>query len=349
MKKQLKPTNEEIGALCAALANLYHAGIGAGDALALLAEDEPAGGYGELLDSMARKADDGVPLAQILRETECFPVYVCGLVEVGERVGKTEEALHALSRYYEARARMDRSQKEALLYPAVLLAVLLVVVVVLLVWVLPVFNDVYAQLGSRLTGVAGGLLALGKALRKIMPVLCVLLGLALVFAVLVAAVPGLRETLLARWRKARGDKGVFRQVNTARFAQALSMGLSSGLTAHEAVELASGLSHGAQAFQVRCRDCLTRVDSGESLAGALRETGLLSKAECRLLEAGTRGGNAEAVMEQIALRLLEESEDALGARTGRIEPTLVVIMAVVVGIILLSVMLPLMHIMTTIG
>lgn len=349
MKKQPKPTNEEIGALCAALANLYHAGIGAGDALALLAEDEPAGGYGELLTAMSRQADNGVPLARILRDAGCFPAYVCGLLEVGEQVGKTEDALYALSRYYDARARIDRSQKEALLYPAVLLAVLLVVVVVLLVWVLPVFNDVYAQLGSRLAGVAGGLLAFGKVLRKIMPVLCVLLGLAVVFAIVMAAAPSLREALLSQWRKLRGDKGVFRQVNSARFAQALSMGLSSGLTAHEAVELASGLSEGAQAFQTRCSDCLLRISDGESLACALRESGLLSRAECRLLEAGMRSGNGETVMEQIALRMLEESEDALSTRTGRIEPTLVVIMAVVVGIILLSVMLPLMHIMTTIG
>ncbi len=349
MKKQWKPTKEEIGTLCLALANLYHAGIGAGDALALLAEDEPEEGLKGLLTAMSRRADDGASLAQVLRETRCFPGYVGGLIDVGEQVGKTEEALLALGRYYEARARIDRSQKEAMLYPAVLLVVLLAVVVVLLVWVLPVFNDVYAQLGSGLSGVAGGLLTLGRSLRTILPGLCVLLGLIAVLLAVLTASPALRENLLGRWHKARSDRGILRQINTARFAQALSMGLNSGLTARAAVELASGLSENAGAFHDRCSDCLTRIDGGASLACALRESGLLSGAETRLLDTGLRGGSGETVMEQIALHRMEQSEAALAARTGKIEPALVVIMTVAVGAILLSVMLPLMQIMTTIG
>ena len=58
--------------------------------------------------------------------------------------------------------RLDRRIKSALLYPAVMLMLMLVVIAVLLVKVLPIFNDVYASLGGRLTGVAGGLLAMGQ-------------------------------------------------------------------------------------------------------------------------------------------------------------------------------------------
>ena len=86
-----------------------------------------------------------------------------------------EEALRSLSTYYEERSRMDRRVRSALLYPAVMLALMLVVITVLLVRVLPIFNDVYASLGGSLTGVAGGLLAIGRGLDAAMPVLLVLL------------------------------------------------------------------------------------------------------------------------------------------------------------------------------
>lgn len=348
MKKQ-KWNHEQIGTLCRALGHLYHAGIGVGDALALLAEDEAAAEEKQQLLSMSRRADEGVPLARIFRDAGCFPDYVCNLTQVGERVGRTEDTLKALADYYEGRARMECRVKNALLYPSVLLVVLLAVVVILLVWVLPVFNDVYARLGSSLTGLAGGLLMLGGVLRKIMPLLCVLLALAVVFAILMAVSPAARDRLLGAWRKGRGDKGVTRQINTARFAQALSMGMTSGLTDREAVELAANLAQGSEAFQHRCAACLDRLDQGVGLSAALRESELLSKAECRLLEAGIKGGNREQVMEQIALRALEESEQELENLTGRIEPTVVVVLSVLVGAILLSVMLPLMHIMTAIG
>ncbi len=347
--KQLRLTREEVGSLCLALAHLYHAGIGVGDALALLAEDEPSRVHKALFSEMARRADEGTPLAQILHETGSFPDYVCALLEVGERLGKTEDTLRALARYYASRAQMERRVRATLLYPAVLLLILLVVVVVLLVWVLPVFNEVYTRLGSSLTGVAGGLLALGAALRKAMPLLCALLLLAVVFAALLCASPRVRGALGKRWRTLLGDRGVNRRINTARFAQALAMGLGSGMSENEAVQLAARLSRGTAAFERRCGDCIALLDGGAALADALRETELLSRAECRLLASGIHGGSGELVMEQIAARLLDESERALEETAGAIEPTLVVVMSALVALILFSVMLPLMHIMTAIG
>ena len=91
------------------------------------------------------------------------------------------------------------------------------------------------------------------------------------------------------------------------------------------------------------------MDEGLILSVALREIELLTRAQCRLLEAGAKSGTGEQVMKQIALRALEESEQELENLAGRIEPTVVVVMSVLVGAILLSVMLPLMHIMTSIG
>ena len=345
--KQL--TQEQIGSLCRALAHLYHAGIGAGDALALLAEDESGTEEKELLWTMSRQADEGYSLAWCFRQADCFPNYVCSLMEVGTRLGRTEDTLTALADYYENRARMERRLKDTLLYPSVLLVVLLAVVVILLVWVLPVFNDVYARLGSSLTGVAGGLLMLGSVLRKLLPVLSVLLAAVVIFAAVVAKSQSARGKLLALWRSKQGDKGISRRINTARFAQALSMAMASGLSDCEAVSLAANLAEGNTSFQKRCASCMEKLDNGASLSSALRETELLNKAECRLLEAGLRGGSGESVMEQIALRMLEESEQELENLTGRIEPTVVVVMSVLVGVILLSVMLPLMHIMTAIG
>ena len=224
MKKMI--SHEEISSLSLELSLLLHAGVGAGDALTLLAEESDRE-YKEMLEGMARRVDEGESLSAAMRETGRFPAYVCGLLEVGEQAGRTEEALGALSRYYEDRARMDRRLRSALLYPAVMLVLMLVVIAVLLVKVLPIFDDVYASLGGRLTGLAGGLLALGRGLDAAMPVLWALLALLAAFLVAFAAVDSFRAKVMALWRGSRGDKGVSRQMNTARLAQALAMGMAS--------------------------------------------------------------------------------------------------------------------------
>ena len=85
------------------------------------------------------------------------------------------------------------------------------------------------------------------------------------------------------------------------------------------------------------------------LAKALENADLLPKAECRLLAAGLRSGVGDAAMEQITARMSERSEAAIHEKVSRVEPTLVIIASLLVGMILLSVMLPLMNIMSAIG
>lgn len=346
--KALKLTNEELGTLCTSLAHLVHAGISGADGLALLAQDEQDKDTNALLRRMAERADEGVGLGRVFAGEACFPDYLCGLLHVGEQVGRTEQTLRSLGEHYHSRARMDERLRAALLYPAILLAVMLAVVVVLLVWVLPVFNDVYAQLGSRLTGVAGGLLRLGQMLRAVLPALCATAGVLAVGLILFSLWPAFGQKLAALWRARRGDKGVNGRITGARFLQALAMGMCSGMTQREALELALTLAD-SEGLAQRGRDCLERIERGGSLADALRESGFLPAAQSRVLDAGIRSGQGEQVMEQIAARQLERSEAELETAVARVEPVLVVITCVIVGIILLSVMLPLMHIMTGIG
>lgn len=339
----------ELFGYCRALAATLHAGVSMGDSLALLAEDEPSAELRELLSRMGGEVDQGMTLSSATKKTGVFPVYMTGLLEVGERTGKLEEALNALARYYEEREQMDWRLRSALLYPAILLLLMLVVIVVLLTRVLPVFDRVYASLGGNLTGVAGGLLKLGQWLNVAMPVLLVVLALAVIAVLLFAASKSVREKVMEVWRRKRGDKGLLRKQADARFAQALALGLSSGLPLNESVELAAALLADMPAAAARCGDCLARLERGDNLADALRDSAVLPAQSCRLLAMGLRGGSGDSAMAEIARRLSEEADRLLEGRVSRVEPALVLAASLMVGAILLSVMLPLVNILSAIG
>ena len=346
--EQQKLTNFEISQICQELAVLLHAGVLLGDGLALLAQEE-GGEMGKVLAQIGKTVDQGETLAAALRKSERFPAYVVGMVEVGERSGRTEQALQSLAHYYERQEQMERQIRNALTYPAILLLMMLVVIVVLLSQVLPVFDEVYASLGGQLTGVAGGLLAAGQALDAAMPVLCVLLAAAVLLVLAFTLSDSFRGKLLVFWRQRYGDKGVSRKMNDARFAQALAMGLGSGLPLEEAVGVCAELLRDVSSAASRCKLCASRLAEGGELAESLRESGMLPASACRLLMLGVRSGNGDAVMEDIARRLSEEADEALERKVAQVEPTLVLVTSLLVGAILLSVMLPLMNIMTAIG
>ena len=105
---------------------------------------------------------------------------------------------------------------------------MLAVIGVLLVRVLPVFNDVYTSLGGELTGVAGGLLSLGRGLSAALPVLCVILAIIVGVGLALAVSPSFRGRVLAWWRGRMGDRGNNKRVNPARVGQAPAKGMVGG-------------------------------------------------------------------------------------------------------------------------
>lgn len=342
-KRALK--QEEIAKICRELALLLRSGVPLGGGLELMRAETGE----ELLAEMATKADEGLGLSAILRETAAFPNDVCGMAEAGEKSGCLEEALEMLADYYDDRVRMNRQIRAAFLYPTVLLLIMLVVIVLLLTKVLPIFNDVYANLGSGLSGVAGGLFALGQILNRGMPVLCGVLVLGMLAVCAFFYSDRLRERLQTGWRKRFGNRGISRKFSDARFAMAMALGIRSGLSDEEAVMTAAETLDGQSGAKERCMKCVEILREEGSLPRALEQAELLPKAECRLLELGFRSGTGDAVMRQVAEHLAEEAENALAETVSRIEPTLVVVSSILVGMILLSVMLPLVNIMSAIG
>lgn len=342
-------SNLETADLCRELALLLHSGVAAGDGLYLMTEEEKDPKLHGLLEEMASALDAGSYLHQAFLQTGCFPVYMTGLLRVGEEVGRTEETLNALAAYYENRDRMQRQIVSSLTYPAILLLLMLIVIIVLLSRVLPVFNEIYMSLGGQLNGIAGGLLLLGQMLSRSMPLLCGLLAVTLAVAAMLYLHQGFRNRVTGFWRKRWGDRGISRKMNNARFAQALSLGFSSGMILEDAVEMAAELLQDCPDAAARCSRCRNQLLDGTELSEALGSNGLLTPSACRLLTLGMRSGSGDSIMEEIARRMQEDAQQALDAAVGKVEPALVLVTSGLVGVILLSVMLPLMNIMTAIG
>lgn len=344
----MKLTHSQTAHLCRGLSALLHGGISLADGLFLLAQEE-SGVLRETLDALGRRMDQGAQLSEAMEESGVFSRHVSGMVRIGEQSGRLEETLSALAEFSEERCRTGRQIKNALTYPCLILLLMLAVLAVLLIKVMPVFDQVYASLGSRLTGAAAGLLHLGQWLERALPVLLVLLAAAGALALLYRFCLPFREKVTAVCRRKFGDRGVVRKFNNARFARALAMGFGSGLTLEEGLELAQQLLSDIPGAAARCDECARLLETGESLSEALRKTHLLPPSQSRMLSVGMRGGNADQILETIADALEEDARQSLEDAVSRIEPAMVLVCSLLVGGILLCVMLPLVNIMSTLG
>ena len=338
----------ELIRLCRGFALLLGSGIGAAEAAFLLAREEQPDLSG-LLNTLGQHLDRGLSLAEAMAETGSFPEYVRTMVKVGEETGRLQQTLDHLADDYEENIRTLRQIRSAVAYPAMVMLLMLLVVGVLLVKVLPVFDRVYASLGTRLTGPAAGLLYAGQLLGAALPVLLAALLLLAAVAIVLGFCHAPREKLLSLWRKRCGDRGIARKFNNARFARALALGLSSGLDSAHSLVLAGQLLREMPGAAARCAESIRALEAGVSLAEALEQAQMLPSAQCRLLQVGLRSGSGDRVMETIAQTVMEDARESLEKAVSRLEPAMVLVSSLLVGLILLSVLLPLADILAVLG
>ena len=347
--RKIRLSNEYISSFSLQISLLIHAGINIADGLFLLMEDENDKDIRDLLEFLANKVDEGHQLSDAMRESNAFPSYVVNMAATGEETGRTEAAFNSLTEYYEGQRELNDRIRNAVLYPAILMVLMLIIIGVLLVKVLPIFNTVYNQLGGSLSGIAAGLLGLGKGIHKALPVIMGILIVAIVLGIIIMFSNAVRSKFHEVFVRYFGDTGLTRKIATSRFASALSMGMMSGLPMEEALKSAMSFTSESRGGKTRYNNCMEKLEAGSPLADALRDAKIFAPMYCRMLALGVKSGAGDTVMAEIARRLQDEVTAEIDIRVGRIEPTIVIVTSVIVGIILLSVMLPLMNIMSAIG
>ena len=334
---------------CRELHQLVRSGIPTAEGLSLLREDETDPEVLEWLDELCSKTDEGAPLSEAISQSEVFPAYMTDMITLAEQTGRLEDVLDSLARHYDRQNRMRAEIRSAVTVPVVLLIVMIAVVLLLITQVLPVFDRVFAQLGVRMGSVASGMMNAGAALAKAGTGIAVVLALLAVCGLVIALTPSLRARFGAWFNRRFGGRGVLGRLAASRFASAMAMGTASGLTMEESVELASKLCGGAKEIDEKTEKCHKSIEEGASSADALADSGLFTARDCRLLKLAERTGSLPETLEDLAARQEEESLRHIDRAVSMIEPAIVVITSVLAGVILLSVMLPLMGLLSTLG
>ena len=347
--KRLRVSNQYLPIFCRELYQLVRSGIPLAEGLGMLREDETDPDIRSWLDTLCRSTEEGMPLASALRETGAFPAYMTDMVALAEQTGRLEDVLLSLQRHYDRQLRMAADIRGAIAVPVTLFAVMVAVVILLVTQVLPIFDKVFAQLGVRMGAVATGMMNAGAVLAKAGTGIAVVLVVIAAAALVVALVPALREKFTVWFRRRFGGRGVLGQMAVSRFASSMSMAVASGLSMEESVELSAKLCGGAKEIDEKTEQCRKDIEEGGSPADALAKSGLFSSRDCRLLKLAEQTGSLPDTLEDLAQRQEDESLRRIDRTVGAIEPAIVVITSALAGVILLSVMLPLMGLLSTIG
>ncbi|HWS42974.1 MAG TPA: type II secretion system F family protein [Pseudoflavonifractor sp.] len=338
----LAPDSDELSVFCCQLSLMLRAGIGFEEGVELLGEDAGSPRGKALLGQIGARLSKGNPLAGVLAETGAFPPYLLRMVEIGQAAGRLEQVLSALGTYYRREADLRRSLRRVVAYPTVMAILVAAVFLVLVARVLPVFQQVFTQLGLSLSPAAQFLLQVGSAGKYVAGVLAVILALvasALLYLFRGKGGAAVLPRLFSRTAASRA-------LDRSRFAAAMALMLTSGLPLDEAMGRTCRLLEGS-ALSPTLEDCRARMGEGTDFPRAME--GIFSPLQTGLLSAGFRAGVPDQAMEELASRCQAEADEALARLLSRFEYALVVVLCAAVGLVLLAVMSPLLGVLSAMG
>lgn len=348
MKEQKNLSTEEIASFCNQTAMLFQAGIPPVESMYVLLHDIKSEKGRELLEAILEKCQQGDTFYEALKSTGVFPDYVLYTVKLGEVSGNLDECMLSLASYYEKESTIYDSIKSAVTYPLLMIIMMLIIIFVLISKVMPIFNQVFVELGSEMTGFAASLLHLGETLNQYsLILLVVLIALFLMYEIGTRTKWG--KKLFTRIMSVFPlTKGFIDSVSCQRFAMGMAMCLGSGMETYSSLDIIAQLV-GNEKMTKKIQNCKKYIQEGANLSEALYSSEIFNRLFSQMVAVGFKSGKMDIVLSKISDNYEKITDKKIQSMISVLEPTLVIILSIIVGMILLSVILPLMGIMSSIG
>ena len=296
--------------------------------------------FKKMLRSIKDDVESGSTLAEALKRfPKEFDDLFVNMIAAGEAGGILDTILRRLSTYMEKAARLKSKVKGAMTYPIVTLIIAGAVLAVILVFVIPVFEDMFADMGGQLPAFTQMVVKASDFTKK--NVIYIIVGLIL----FIFAFKKFHSTEKGR---AFIDKNILRlpvfgdlirKVAVSKFTRTMGTMLSSGVAILEALEIVAKTA-GNKTIEKAVYTVRSDIAEGRTMADPLIESGVFPSMVCQMIAVGESTGALDAMLEKIAEFYDEEVDQAVENLTALIEPFMLVFLGITIGGLVIAMYLP---------
>ncbi len=343
-----KLSADEIAVFCDQLAMLLNGGIPIYEGTYILYSEMDDKATKEVLKRVDDALKENLPLHVACKQSEAFPDYMVYMIRVGETTGKLEEVLRSLSAYYERESMVAASIKSAVAYPVVLFSMMAVILLVLVWKILPLFENMFRELSTDVAAATESMMSFGMSAGRIIAIVtCAILFFILLVILWYQTKVGERtiKKFLVNFSL---TKKLSVKIAIGKFLSSMSLMISSGMNITDALDLAQESTENTE-IKEKISNCKELYEAHKPLDEALRETKLIVGMEGRMLSVATKSGATDVIFTKLSEQYNQSTTASLNKISSMIETIMVVVLSLLVGAVLLSVMLPLVSMISSIG
>jgi type IV pilus assembly protein PilC len=347
--KSRRVKEKELVVFTRQFATMIDAGLPLVQCLEILASQQVNTAFKEILLKVKGDVEAGSTFADALRKhPRVFNDLFCNLVAAGEAGGILDTILNRLAAYIEKTMNLKKKVKGAMVYPSVVLSIALVVVAGLLLFVIPVFQKMFADMGGTLPAFTQFVIYLSEVMRRY-------------FIYIAAALIALGVAFVRWYRTERGRIIVddlllkipvigplIKKVAIAKFTRTLGTMLSSGVPIMEGLDIVARTS-GNKTIERAILRTKVSIGEGKTIAEPLGASRIFPAMVVQMISVGESTGALDSMLSKIADFYDDEVDTAVAALTSLIEPALMVFLGITVGGLVIAMYLPIFQMASVIG
>jgi type IV pilus assembly protein PilC len=335
---------KDLAVMSRQMATMISAGLSLLRGLSILAAQTDNKALAKVLAQVRSDVEAGNSLSDGLsRHPDTFPPLMINMIKAGEVGGFLEDALKSVAENYESEVKLRAQIKSAMTYPVMVFIMAILAVVGMLLFIVPIFEQMFTDLGGELPLPTKVLVYLSGVLKWLGPILLV--------AVIAFSV---------WWGKHKNDDAVrskvqpftlrvpifgqlFKKVAIARFTRNFGTMLSAGVPILQALDIV-GQTSGNWAIEQAVKDVQESVRTGQSLAAPLANHSVFPPMVTQMVATGEDSGSLELMLQKVSQFYDEEVQSTTEQLTSLIEPLMIAILGVIIGGMIIALYMPIFSI-----
>ena len=334
---------------CRQFVSIISAGVSIINALEMMRDQTENRTLKKALGEVYEDVSKGESMAGAMKKhSKVFPSMLCNMVEAGEASGSMEVAFERMAVQFEKENKLKQSVKKAMIYPIVLLVVMVGVLFLMMIWVIPNFMGMFAELDTELPPITQAVVNMSDfVIAKWWLILLVVAAAIALFKAYAASQSG-KFVLGGIALKIPVFGKLQTKSECARLGRTLCTLLGAGVPMMDAIEI-TGRSMENVHYKKAMMDAKDQVMRGMALSRPLKTCGLFPPMVVHMVSIGEETGNIETMLENVANYYEDDVQVATEQVMALMEPMIIVVMAIVVGVLIMAIMQPMLTLYESIG
>ncbi|KQM29394.1 MULTISPECIES: type II secretion system F family protein [unclassified Frigoribacterium] len=335
---------KDIAVMSRQMATMIGSGLSLLRTLTILADQVDNKRLAKIMAEVRDDVETGVSFSDAVgKHDKDFPPLMINMIKAGETGGFLDKALESTAENFEKEVALRSTIKSAMTYPVVVLVMSLVAVVIMLLFIVPIFQDMFTNLGGQLPLPTMMLVYASRAMPYVVPA-GIVVGIA--FSIWWRTNKNsvkVRAFLDPLKLKLPVFGALFRKIAIARFSRNFSNMIGAGVPILTALRIVGEVS-GNYVLEEALVKVAESVRQGESIAGPLTESGVFPSMVTQMISVGEDSGSLQTMLEKVADFYDQEVKSTTESLTALIEPLLIAFLGVVVGGMIVALYLPIFQI-----